>query len=345
VLPAVIVLIALSAATHNFAVPFWFSWMADLIPRRILNRVWGWWQRAMYFTWTLSFLLTTLLLYRTSQPATVTFPVLALLAVAAGVTDVLLFLRVAEPPNLVRKDARPLRDGLAPLRHPEFRTFVLFSCLWAFATACAASFMQLYVLKVLHVAPWKTALIWCLQGLGTALASSFWGRLADRHGQRPVITVCVALKPLIVAVFFFLTPGNVLWLLPLAFVPDGMLNSGHMLAANGYMLSIAPRENRSMFIAAIMGLAGLAGGISTMLAGAVLVHTADWSAEWLGRPLNHYHLLFGASFLLRVACFPLARAIREPGSTRSLKLVNAILDDWPSPRLPRFPVGLYRRRP
>lgn len=343
VLPTIIALLAISAATHNFAVPFWFSWMADLIPKRVLNRVWGWRQRAMHLTWTLANLLVTVLLYRVRWSPTVTFPVLTVFAVAAGIADVLLFLRVTEPANLLRKDANPLRDLMAPLVHPVFRRFVLFTCCWSFATACAANFMQLYVLKVLRVPMWQTSLIWCMQGLGVAMASGFWGRMADRHGQRPIIALSVALKPMIVVVFFLLTPTNVLWLLPLAFVPDGVLNSGTILAVNGYMLSFAPRDNRSAFIAAITGLAGVCGGVSAILAGAVLAGTADWSVELSGRTLNHYHLLFAASMVMRVLCLPLARRIREPGSARSRDLVEAFLDDWPN-RVPRFPVGLYRNR-
>jgi MFS family permease len=343
VLPTAIALLAVSAAMHNFAIPFWFSWMADLIPKRVLNRVWGWRQRAMHLSWTAANLLVTVLLYYVRWPATVTFPVLTVLAVAAGLTDVLLFLGVVEPPNLIRRDARPLHDLVAPMRHPDFRRFVFFTCAWSFATACASSFMMLYVLKVLGVSMWETSLMWCVQGLGTALASGFWGRIADRHGQRPVIRLCVVLKPVIVIVFCLLTPANVRWLLPLVFFPDGMLNSGYTIATNGYMLSLAPRENRSAFIAAITGLSGVCGGVSTMVAGAVLGVTAGWSVDLFGRTLNHYHLLFAASLAMRVVCIRLARIIREPGSSRSIELVNAVLDDWSS-LVPRFPVGLYRRR-
>lgn len=38
VMIGILALLALSAALHNCAVPFWFSWMADLVPRPILNR-------------------------------------------------------------------------------------------------------------------------------------------------------------------------------------------------------------------------------------------------------------------------------------------------------------------
>ena len=343
VLPMVILLLAVSAATHNFAIPFWFSWMADLIPRRVLNRVWGWRQRAMHLTWTVANLLVTWLLYRTAWPVTTVFPLLTALAVAAGVSDTLLFLGVIEPPNLTRAATRPWHDLAAPLRHPDFGRFVLFSCCWSFATMFAAAFMQFYVLKVLRVPMWQTALIWCGQGVGMAMASGLWGRMADRHGQRPVIVTCVCLKPMIVIVFFLLTRANVLWLLPLALVPDGMLNAGYAIAANGHMLSLAPRENRSSFIASVTGLAGLSSGLAAMTAGAALSWWDGWSGHLWGKTLNNYHLLFLTSLVMRFLCMPLARRIREPGSSHSRELVNAILDDWPT-RLPRFPVGLYRRR-
>lgn len=342
VIPVILVLLAVSAATHNFAVPFWFSWMADLIPGRVRNRVWGWRQRAMHITWSVANLGVTYFLYQTAWPAIVTFPILTVLAVAAGIADILLFLRVPEPPNPVVHDRAIWTDLRAPLADPGYRRFVLFSCAWSFSVMAAAAFMQLYVLKVLNLTPWKTSLIWCSQGLGMALASGMWGRLADRYGHRPVLIVCVALKPMIVVVFMLLTPANVIWLLPLAFLPDGMLNAGYGLASNGYMLAISPRRNRSMFIAAITGLAGMCGGLSAMMAGALLAHTVSWGGIVFGRAWNHYHLAFALSLAMRLACLGLARAIREPKAVRSRQLLAAMLDEWPISVL-RFPVGLYRR--
>jgi len=342
VLAIVISLLAVSAAAHNFAVPFWFSWMADLIPRRVMNRVWGWRQMSMHVTWTAAFLLITFFLYVSDLPATVVFPALTVIAVTAGLADVLLFLRVKEPPNMITGDNHPWQDFLAPMQHPIYRRFVVFSCAWTFSTMFAAAFMQLYVLKVLHLAPWKTSLIWCVQGVGMAVASGMWGRLADRYGNRPVLKTCVTLKPMIVIVFSLLTPENVIWLLPLAFLPDGMLNAGNALATNGYMLSIAPRLNRSMFIAAITGLAGVCGGISAMLAGAVLKGLQDWHPVFHGWTFNAYHLVFAVSLVMRLACQPLVRRIEEPGAKGSRQLLGAIMDEWPM-WIARFPVGLFRR--
>ncbi len=271
-----------------------------------------------------------------------TFPLLTLVAVAAGVADVLLFLRIPEPPNMVVPRGTFWANMLAPVRHPDFGRFVLFTCCWSFASLFAAAFLQLFVLKVLGLAPWKTTLIWCSQGLGTAAASAFWGRMADRFGHRPVLKLCITIKPLIMVVFLLLTAENAVWLLPLAFFPDGALNSGYALASNGYMLTLAPRRNRSMFIAAVTGLAGLCGGAGAIASGTLLDACQEWRLTLLGREWGNYHLVFATSLLLRVACRPFVLRMREPGSARSRVLLHAMMDEFPS-RLPRFPVGLFRR--
>lgn len=342
IIPTVIALLAISAATHNFVIPYWFSWMADLIPKRIMNRVWGKRQMAMHLSWTLTYLLVTFFLYATRLPATIIFPILTSIAVIAGVSDILLFINVEEPPNETHKNSKPWKDFLAPLQHPLYRRFVAFSCAWSFACIFAASFMLLYGLTVLELEPWKASLIWCLQGVGMAIASGMWGRLADRYGNRPILKICTTLKPMIVIVFFLATPQNVIWLLPLAFLSDGMLNAGNALATNGYMLSIAPRKNRSMFIAAITGLAGICGGMAAMSAGGMLNAMGDWHGSLLGRQINPFQVIFATSFVLRLLCQPLVRRIQEPGSHHVRQVIGAMMDEWPM-WLVRFPVGLYRR--
>ncbi len=66
-------------------------------------------------------------------------------------------------------------------------------------------------------------------------------------------------------------------------------------------------------------------------------------ARWEWRTaLNHYHLVFAASLVMRLACQPLLRRIREPGAKHSRQLLGAMMDEWPM-SVVRFPVGLFRR--
>ncbi len=335
-------LLAASAALANYAGPFSYSWMADLIPRPVLNRFWGRRQRAMHITWAVASVAVTAYLYYSRQSAIGLFQTLVALAVAAGVADILLFLRIREPTNLLDRSISFGQALRQPLADPGYRPFIFYSCAWGFATMLAASFMQLYVLKALGLAAWKTALVWCLGGIGVAIASPLWGRLADRHGHRPIINICVPLKIGVVIVFIALTPQNVVWLLPTTFLLDGLLNAGTMVASNGYMLTHAPQRNRSMFIAVITGLSGIAGGLGATAGGALLRALGPERGVWAPGRWNAYQAVFALSLLMRLACIPLARAIREDRAARSRRVLNEFVGDFLM-RFLRFPVGLYRR--
>jgi MFS family permease len=338
----VLLLLAVAGALMNITGPLWLSWMADLIPRRILNTYWGRRQRWMYVTWTAAFLAVAAFTSLARLPITVSFPVLAIIAAIAGITDIVLFVWVREPPNMVMRGKPVLATLLAPVRNPEYRPFVLYSCAWAASAMFAAAFMQVYVLKILGLSVWQTTLIWCATGVGIALVSSFWGKLADRYGHRPILAVCMGLKSLIVLTFLLVTPRTVLWLLPTMLLIDSLWEGGLMVASNGYMLKIAPQQNRSMFIAAITGLAGICGGLGAILGGAFLEATSAFSANFLERSWGNYHLLFAVNILMRLGCIYLAYRVREPKAATPEKLLYVLRGAWPM-RFLLFPVGLYRR--
>lgn len=341
-LAGMIGLIALSGAIGNLTGPMWFSWMGDLIPHRILNRYWGGRQRATTLTLTLtSLLITTFTFHVRDFPVMPLYVALVCIGCTAGTIDILLFLRVREPPN-VRSDEPFWQTLLAPLRERNYRSLVTFLCAQSGAGMLAAVFMLVYTLEVLRVPLWATALLWCLPGLGAAIVAPAWGRLADRYGHRPILRVCVAFKPGIVIAFLLVTPETAFWVLVPALFFDSMLNAGLELASNGYMLKLAPRRNRSMFIAAMSSLSGLCGGLGAIAGGMILSATADTPLSLFSREWNHYQLLFFLSLLLRLPCIPLAGRIREPSSARSRVVLSAILDIWPF-RFFSFPVGLYRR--
>lgn len=338
----VFVLIAVSGALTNIAGPMWLSWMADLIPRRILNTYWGRRQRWMHLTWTAAFLGVAAFSSFMSSPVTVVFPVLATIAVVAGIVDILLFNAVHEPANVVVRRMSIFDALMAPLRNLEYRSFLVFSCAWSCSAMLAAAFMQVYALKVLGMAVWQATLTWCVSGIGVALVSSRWGRLADRYGHRPILAICIGTKSAIVLVFLLVTPSTAVWVLPITLFVDSFWNSGILVASNGYMLKIAPEKNRSMFIAAITALAGICGGLGAISGGALLSATNTLSAEFFGRSWGNYHLLFTINIFMRLGCVYLAYRIKEPRAATPEKLLHVLYGVWPM-RFILFPIGMYRR--
>jgi MFS family permease len=200
----------------------------------------------------------------------------------------------------------------------------------------------LYVLKVLAVPLWQATLIWCLGGIANAFAARVWGRMADRHGHKPVMVICDACKPFIVVALFLVTPAVAVPVLAVAFFLDGIWNAGNDIAGNGYLLKIAPRENRSMFIAAIAGLAGVCGGIGALAGGFFLELFNGFQVVLAGRQWNNYQLLFFVSIFLRLSCLLLLWRVKEPTSHSPLRVLSEMRGMGPL-RAFTFPVGLYRR--
>ena len=340
---AFILMIGIGAALSNFTGPLWFSWMGDVIPRRILNRFWGERHRYMTLIWTISFLvIAAITFYGAGLSARTVFPILAFIGCAAGVIDVLLFVWVKEPENVLLAGRSNIEILLEPLRHREYRRFVLYSCAFSASAMLAAVFMQVYVLKVLRLALWQTNLAWCTVGLGAAAMARTWGHIADKEGQRPVLVFCAIFKPLICLVFLLVTPGTAFVVLASALFFDSMLNAGFSIASNGHMLKMAPKENRSMFIAAITGLSGISGGIGAIVGGTIMRHADGLAVPFAGRVWTNYHLIFLMSFLLRILCIPLAMGILEPAREQPTPVLNYLMGLWPM-RVLMFPVGLYRR--
>lgn len=327
---AAIVLTMLGTGMNNIATPIWLSWMSDMIPRRILNTYWGVRQRYMTLTWSISLLCAAFFVRLGSEwPVTVQFLILVWIGVGAGVVDIVLFRWVREPANLkVRRSSRKL-IFLEPFRDRGYRSLVLFSCCYAFSAMMGASFMQVYTLKGLGLSVWKATLVWSMIGLGSMFVARAWGRLADRLGHRPILLFCVSLKPLICLVFLLVTPGVAFAVLTVAFFFDAMLNSGQEIATNGYMLKVAPRENRSMFIAALVALSGLAGGLGAISGGLILRLMDGVSWCWLGSSWNGYHVVFLVSAVLRILCIALVMAVREPQSASTLQLLGLLSESWP----------------
>ncbi|MHC4563227.1 MAG: MFS transporter [Planctomycetota bacterium] len=326
----IIAILGLNSALTHVGYTLFRSWVADLIPHRILNRYWGGRQLWMNITILICYLLVAAVIWWAGQrpddwPVTTVFPILVVAAVIPGMIDILLFLRVKEPEHAVVRDQHPIQLLLEPILCPTYRSFLLFQCVWLGSTVIAGAFMQIYVLKVLEVEVWHATLIWALHIVGSTLTCKLWGRVADEHGHKPILTVCLTLKPVVALTFLLVTKGTALWVLPLALLLDGTLNAGLGVATNGYSMKMAPRKNRSMFLAAASGSAGIVAGGMAFLAGGVLKSLEGWSVDWMGRTWINFQVLFAVSFVLRILCNIWVRTIREPESSHPIHVLQRLL--------------------
>jgi MFS family permease len=341
----IISLVAISSVFGNIMTPVWMSWMADLVPQRVLNTYWGTRTRWLSIVTIAASVLVAGIAYLAKAagiPITTLFPIIVTFAVLAGVLDIVMFLWVDEPPNIVVKGVSFMKAFAEPFAHPEYKTFLIYSCAWSASTMFAAAFMLPYAVRVLGLREDVTQLIWCVGNIGVALSASQWGKIADRHGQKPVLAFCTWFKPLVAIAFIVVTKGTAVWLLPIAFLLDGAWNAGNGVATNGFMMKIAPKENRAMYVAALIGLSSISGGVAAIVSGWVLEKYSWFEFHALGRTWTNYHIIFLMSVFMRIACAVSVQLVREPGSTSTVLALDELLNVWPM-NLIRFPIDLYRK--
>lgn len=322
-----IVATAINQSLTHFGNPLWMSWMGDYLPHQGLSEFWG--NRHLWQQWTAAGILaiSALVIFKSGLDPMTSFSVLIVAGAVLGVCDVLLFLRIEEPPVKKAQNPQLWQVLQAPFRDPCYRTFIKFTCFWHFAAMIGAPFISMYMLEHLGLSLFSVLLLWSVSWGGGAIFSRGMGRLAERFGQRPVLVLCTAFKPLNMlsllvtpeeptAAFCFLAP---------MFMIDAVLNAGINIGSNGFMLKHSPSENRAMFVAAGTALAGTIGGITAIVAGYALKQFGDWSYTIGGYTVVGFHVLFGISLAFRFLGVHLARALEEPRATRTRDVLRCVL--------------------
>jgi MFS family permease len=337
--------LGLSVLNHgllHFATPLWMSWMGDYLPRNRLSRFWG--VRHLWMQWAgaASLLFASYLLQSYADHIQTAFAILIVIAAVLGVADILLFLPVHEPPVTKIAETR-IRMVLAePFRNRDFRSFITFMSFWHFAAMVGAPFISLFLLAEVGMSLSRLLLLWVFCWVGGAVCSARIGGLAERFGHRPILILCTMLKSsnMIALILVPNDPDVAFPILVPVFILDSILNAGFVVATNGFMLTKSPSGNRTMFIAAGTALAGLVGGITSVVCGGLLTWTSLDTVVF-GVPLSSYRTLFLVSVLLRLASLLLAVRIRESDSHGTRQVVSQLIGATPL-RLIHFPVGLFR---
>ena len=312
-------LLALSALNQglaHFGTPLWLSWMGDYLPHCGLSCFWGRRQFAQQWAAALALLANTCIFFHSGADVRGAFAIIISIGCVLGVMDILLFIRIPEPPAAKTEPLGWQEVLAAPFRQADFRSFITFCCCWHVAAMVGAPFISMYLLKHVGMDMFHVLLLWSVSWVGGAVFSSRLGEWTERFGQRPMLVICVAFKSLnmIALVLCPADPQRAFWMLLPVFMIDAILNAGVTIATNSFLLKHSPAQNRTMFIAAGTAFAGMAGGLTSIAAGTLLSLSNGWRWSWHGIELVNFEVLFAVSVVLRLSVIALAIRIREPES-------------------------------
>lgn len=315
----IIAFIALHEALTNLGTPLWYSWMADLLPRQTLGRLWATRQWAVTLVSTLlgAGMAVAYYIFEMRGEAVGGFVVIGGLCLVLGLTDVILFKWVPEPPPERVEGGHLIETLMQPLRDPEFRPFLVFRAWFQFSAALAYPFFTVYMIDQLQISALTTQLVFLMTPVGIILSTRLWGLLCDTYGERPVMVVILCGKMMIPLAFIIAPPIPAVaipLLVPLLLI-DGALNAAFDLSNQGIILRNTPRRNRSMYIAANNFFSiGLAAAVAPLASGAVIMWLAGRPWEVGIYSFTGYHAVFAISAVMRATAILFALRLPTAGS-------------------------------
>lgn len=319
-----------SGACQAFTTPAFFSWMTDLIPQSARSTFFA--KRIVVGLWVT--LIVVLLSGKISDiyGSLLVNAVILALAGIAGIIDIAFFLPVPEPATEERDSEMPslftsLRE---PLRDLAVRNFLMFTGLFTCSVAFFGPFVWLYCMEKLGFDKLQTGLVLVIApSLGAVCSTKYWGAVAKRDGNRPVLRLC--------AVGMMLTPFG--WLithndsaayaslLAMQFLA-GMLATGVDLACQTTVTRLAPEFPRPTIVALFFVVWGACFAVASTTAGFIAKTIGDTPIHVARFTLDNYQVLFLIAFIIRFATsIIIAPYLKEPGSTSARATFKGIVPE------------------
>jgi MFS family permease len=247
-----------------------FSWMAVLVPERLRGRYFGFRNSVVTLTNLIAVPLLGLAVSKWPGGSLSGFGAVLVLGIVLGIISLGFHFRMTDVNPKLLQATDSDTDQLSPwetvfsfFQDANFLRFLLYAGLWSFAVNISAPFFNLYLLGDLHLDVSVVTLYNSLGAGANLLMLMFWGRLADRIGNRPVmitVGVLVALTPLL-----WLEAGTspfFLWVwFPLLHIVAGGTWAAIDLCSGNLMMSVTPLRNQSIYFAIAAAVPGITGAI------------------------------------------------------------------------------------
>jgi MFS family permease len=308
----------------------WLSWMTALVPERIRGEYFGKRNMILGATAILVTLFAGWLLdwfkihWGEKNPSG--FILLLSYGVACGMVSIYLLRKIPFPGLQTSPVQVEPRDFLKlPLRDLNFRRFITFSAFWSGSVQIVAPFFAVYMLVDLNMSYALYALLGVVNTVADALSTPLWGKIADRHGTKPILTLCTIFAALIPILWITTGLGfQVVLLIALFQAVAGLFWSGINLNTNLMLMKLAPEGNRSVYFASYAAGVGAITAIAPIIGG-ILATLLKPASFHLGRfHVSHFFMLFALSGILRLVVRRSLFKVAEPEEKSMYTMIRVI---------------------
>ncbi|HPF88325.1 MAG TPA: MFS transporter [Candidatus Limiplasma sp.] len=260
-------------------------------------------------------------------------------SIALGIAGVSMVLDIAcyffvEWPEMESAELPSLPSLLKEVfRNKTFLRVVTFYSLWLFSVNIAGPFWNIHMLEYLQMSYTQITLYSQIaSGIATILIISRWGRLIDRYGNKPVLTMAAMFIVISPIPWLFATHDTAYFVI-ISNVISGATWPVIDICQQNLYLSQSPKLHRSMYIAVFFACINLFGIALANAVGGYLMQTpfAYLTASHpvvLGLTMTKMHWMIIASILCRVTVLIVfLPRIHEEGAQTFSHTVKCVVHD------------------
>jgi MFS family permease len=280
--PVLITLATLYAGLGAMAVPFWVSWMGDLVPEETRGTYFGRRNRIIGVVTFLALATAGLILNLTSKwNAMVGFALLFFIAGAARIYSARYFKLQYEPElQLKPTDSYGFHDFIRGMANSSFGMFTIFVSLMNVAVFISGPLMVAYWLNFLNFSYLQMTLLMGAISISSFLMISHWGKHVDEYGNRNILevtSIIITLFPLLWYLIHFMDGPLVFYLAMAIQVLGGLAWSGYNLTLGNYIYDAIDPGNRlrmTSYHNLFKGFGVVIGGLLAGYLSSIPVHNA-----------------------------------------------------------------------
>ncbi len=309
-------LVSLSGAFSSVG---WIAWIRDWIPGRLRGGYLGR-RNSVIAVVTLIFLGLVMLVFKLLPNSIWPFVLVLGFAAASRFFGLLTLHTIHAPRPTAAIESPGLALAIRQCLHsPGLPVFILFSAWTNFWMGFSGPFGPVFCFEELGLGPDVFALLTALSTVSAVAGWIFWGRVADRAGNIPVLVFGMLVWESSNVMWAVLTPGNS-WVLYPIFLWGGFFSVAFFLSSFNLLLNLVPKKSSMAAISIYLGVTSAAMGVAPILAGALL-------EEFLiqrGCGIFVYHTGFFIKSVATLLGLLLLLAVHEPGRTLYESLPTAL---------------------
>ena len=257
-----------------FIMPSTSNWMVNLVPDRIRGRYLGIKEGASLLTMAAVSVSMALVIdhMKLMGQEMWGYAICSVTILTLTIVDFLCFFHAGEPPSPLGQKKVSLKTMLTvPFQDKAFRKVIGLSILFNFGMQIGGPYFGVYFYSVLGLDYTYIMLVNIAFYLIRTTAAQIWGRVADKKSWAFISKCSLAWLGIVHAAFMLLNGGNMYYMFPALQVIAGVGWGGVAISMFNMQFEYAPRENRTVYIAANAAVSSVS-GFSAVLVGSLIVN-------------------------------------------------------------------------